>query len=223
MSKGLAFGGEDLSDHCASDCTGLCRDSGRRCGEGDEDRHYPVCTRYGELVEFAEHTRSELEERAAVAGRFKTARHRLEFSGICQGCQSAGDALQKKAALMRGSFIHFVRKRLYHFLLPVSQMQILLHFSAFVAVFEWFLGLMIQFAKGMLWIPDSLRDDFHHSFHITTLVVELAASFAFLAGDGRLRTLLSIRLFVAFVIQILPDIFVRRSRTTPNTTHSGSP
>ena len=102
-------------------------------------------------------------------------------------------------------------------------MQILLHLSAFITVFEWFFGLMIQFAKGMLWIPDCLRDNFHHSFHSATLVLELAAFFAFLGGDSQLRTLLSIRLITAFVIQISRDISIPRNGMTLNATRSGCP
>ena len=52
-------------------------------------------------------------------------------------------------------------------------MQIFLDFSAFVAGFQRFFGLMIQFAEWMFWIPNGLRDDFHHSFHNITLVTEL--------------------------------------------------
>jgi hypothetical protein len=86
-------------------------------------------------------------------------------------------------------------------------MQILLDFSAFVAVFQRFFGLMIQFGEGMFRIPDDLRDDFHHSFHSTTLVVEFGRASAFLVGYGQLLTLLSIRLAKAFVIQISLKMF----------------
>jgi len=71
----------------------------------------------------------------------------------------------EKAAHMRGSFIGTGQKVSYHFFLPITQMQIFLNFSAFVAVFQWFFGLMIQLAEWVFWIPDSLRDNFHHSFH----------------------------------------------------------
>ena len=47
-------------------------------------------------------------------------------------------------------------------------MQILLYFSAFVTIFEWFFGLMIQLAEWMFWILNSLRYYFHYSFHNTT-------------------------------------------------------
>jgi hypothetical protein len=81
--------------------------------------------------------------------------------------------MKEKAALVRGSFIHVGQVPLYQFLLPVTQVQIFPHFSAFVTVFQRFLGLMIQFAEWVFWIPNGFRDDFHHSFHNTTLVVEL--------------------------------------------------
>jgi hypothetical protein len=73
-------------------------------------------------------------------------------------------------------------------LLPVTQVKILSHFSAFVTVFQRFFWLMIQFAEWMFWIPNGFRDDFHHSFHNATLVVELYLALASWSQESTART-----------------------------------
>jgi hypothetical protein len=82
--------------------------------------------------------------------------------------------INEKAALARGSVNQFGQDFSCHFFLPITQMQILLYLSAFIPVFQWFFGLMIQLAEGMFWIADSLRYDFHHSFHNITHVTSFA-------------------------------------------------
>ena len=87
-------------------------------------------------------------------------------------------------------------------------MQILLYFSAFVTIFEWFFGLMIQLAEWMFWILYSLRYNFHYSFHNTTHIEPLfTAPSTFLVGRRLTAYRLSIRPIVAFVIQFFLKYF----------------
>jgi hypothetical protein len=112
----------------------------------------------------------------------------LNFSDFARPA-NRHDSIKEKAARWRGSFKLVWLEGSCHFFLPVAQMQIFLDLSAFVAVFQGFFGLMIQFAKGMLGIPDCLRYDFHHSFHNTTFVAEFLRHLTFLVGYGnRLRS-----------------------------------
>jgi hypothetical protein len=66
---------------------------------------------------------------------------------------------------MRGSFIHAGLNFSNGFLLPVNQVQILLHLSALVSVLERLFGLMFHFAERVAGVPDNVRDGFHHFFH----------------------------------------------------------
>src|SRR6266850_3996234 len=50
---------------------------------------------------------------------------------------------------------------------PLSHVQVFSYFPAFVAMFEWFFGVVIHFWKRMFRIANSLTDDFQrfgHSF-----------------------------------------------------------
>ena len=49
--------------------------------------------------------------------------------------------------------------------LPVGQMEILLNFSPLVPVLLWFSGLIVRFAKRMIWIADGFSDDFEGFDH----------------------------------------------------------
>jgi hypothetical protein len=66
---------------------------------------------------------------------------------------------------MRGSFIQVGGNFSSGFFVPVNQMQILLHFSALVAVLERLFGLMFHFAERVARVADDVRDGFHHFFH----------------------------------------------------------
>jgi Fur family ferric uptake transcriptional regulator len=56
--------------------------------DGDDGHHHHlVCTRCAEVIEIEECSMHELEERIAVENGFKAVTHRLEFFGICHGCQ----------------------------------------------------------------------------------------------------------------------------------------
>ena len=87
-------------------------------------------------------------------------------------------------------------------------MQILLYFSAFVTIFEWFLGLMIQLAEWMFWILNSLRYYFHYSFHNTTHVEQRLTAFNLPCWLTANRFALSIRPNGVFVIQNFPKYFL---------------
>lgn len=57
--------------------------------EGDDGHHHHlVCTRCAGVVEIEECFMRELEQRIAASNGFKAVTHRLEFFGICPGCQS---------------------------------------------------------------------------------------------------------------------------------------
>jgi len=57
--------------------------------EGDDGHHHHlVCTRCSEVVEIEECLMREMEEQIAVRNGFKAVTHKLEFFGICPGCQS---------------------------------------------------------------------------------------------------------------------------------------
>ncbi len=56
--------------------------------EGDDGHHHHlVCTRCSEVVEIEECFTVELEEKIAARSGFKAVTHKLEFFGICPGCQ----------------------------------------------------------------------------------------------------------------------------------------
>jgi Fur family ferric uptake transcriptional regulator len=56
--------------------------------EGDDGHHHHlVCTRCAEVIEIEECFTSELEEQIAARNGFKAITHKLEFFGICPGCQ----------------------------------------------------------------------------------------------------------------------------------------
>jgi len=57
-------------------------------GENDDGHHHHlVCTRCAEVVEIEQCFPKEIEERIAAANGFKAVTHKLEFFGICPGCQ----------------------------------------------------------------------------------------------------------------------------------------
>jgi len=57
-------------------------------GEGDESHHHHlICTRCAEVVEIGECFPEEIERRIARANGFTGVTHRLEFFGLCPGCQ----------------------------------------------------------------------------------------------------------------------------------------
>jgi Fur family ferric uptake transcriptional regulator len=56
--------------------------------EGDDGHHHHlVCTRCAKVVEIEECFTSELEEKIAARNGFKAITHKLEFFGVCPGCQ----------------------------------------------------------------------------------------------------------------------------------------
>lgn len=56
--------------------------------EGDDGHHHHlVCVRCSTVVEINECFTRELEEKIAARNGFKSITHRLEFFGICPGCQ----------------------------------------------------------------------------------------------------------------------------------------
>jgi Fur family ferric uptake transcriptional regulator len=56
--------------------------------EGDDGHHHHlVCTRCSEIVELADCSLLELEERIAERNGFKAVTHKLEFFGLCPQCQ----------------------------------------------------------------------------------------------------------------------------------------
>jgi Fur family ferric uptake transcriptional regulator len=58
-------------------------------GEGDDGHHHHlVCTSCAEVVEIGECFSAEIENRIARANGFKAVTHRLEFFGLCPGCQT---------------------------------------------------------------------------------------------------------------------------------------
>jgi len=58
-------------------------------GEGDDGHHHHlVCTSCAEVVEIGECFPAEIENRIARANGFKAVTHRLEFFGLCPGCQT---------------------------------------------------------------------------------------------------------------------------------------
>lgn len=57
-------------------------------GEGDDGHHHHlVCTRCSEVIELDECAMREMEQQIAAQNGFKAVTHRLEFFGICPGCQ----------------------------------------------------------------------------------------------------------------------------------------
>ena len=56
--------------------------------EGDH-HHHLVCVRCTEVVEIEDCFPREMEERIAARNGFSAVSHKLEFFGICPGCQSA--------------------------------------------------------------------------------------------------------------------------------------
>lgn len=57
-------------------------------GENDDGHHHHlVCTKCSEVVEIDECFPKEIEKQIATKNRFKGVTHRLEFFGICPGCQ----------------------------------------------------------------------------------------------------------------------------------------
>jgi Fur family ferric uptake transcriptional regulator len=56
--------------------------------EGDDGHHHHlVCTRCAKVVEIEECFTRELEEKIAERNGFKAITHKLEFFGVCPGCQ----------------------------------------------------------------------------------------------------------------------------------------
>jgi Fur family ferric uptake transcriptional regulator len=56
--------------------------------EGDDGHHHHlVCTSCSEVVEIEECLVREMEEQIASRNGFKAVTHKLEFFGICPGCQ----------------------------------------------------------------------------------------------------------------------------------------
>jgi Fur family transcriptional regulator, ferric uptake regulator len=56
--------------------------------DGDDGHHHHlVCTRCAKVVEIEECFKGELEEKIASRNGFKSITHKLEFFGICPGCQ----------------------------------------------------------------------------------------------------------------------------------------
>jgi Fur family ferric uptake transcriptional regulator len=56
--------------------------------EGDDGHHHHlVCTRCTKVVEIEECFTRELEEKIASQNGFKSITHKLEFFGVCPGCQ----------------------------------------------------------------------------------------------------------------------------------------
>jgi len=56
--------------------------------EGDDGHHHHlICVRCSGVVEIDECSMRELEERIAAANSFAAVTHKLEFFGICPGCQ----------------------------------------------------------------------------------------------------------------------------------------
>lgn len=57
-------------------------------GENDDGHHHHlVCTKCSEVVEIDECFPHEIEKQIAAKNRFKGVTHKLEFFGICPGCQ----------------------------------------------------------------------------------------------------------------------------------------
>src|SRR5271155_3665866 len=57
-------------------------------GEGEDGHHHHlVCTQCSVVVEIEECFPGEIERRIAAANGFKAVTHKLEFFGICPGCQ----------------------------------------------------------------------------------------------------------------------------------------
>jgi hypothetical protein len=83
----------------------------------------------------------------------------------------------KKPRLVRGPFNQVGGNFSNRLLLQIYQVQILLHFSALIAVLERFFWLMFQFAERVAGITDDLDDGFHHFFHnaFFILVTELCS------------------------------------------------
>ena len=56
--------------------------------EGDDGHHHHlVCTNCSEVIEIEECFTVELEQKIAARSGFKGVTHKLEFFGICPGCQ----------------------------------------------------------------------------------------------------------------------------------------
>ena len=56
--------------------------------EGDDGHHHHlVCTQCAEVIEIDECFSREVEEKIAARSGFKAVTHKLEFFGICPGCQ----------------------------------------------------------------------------------------------------------------------------------------
>jgi len=57
-------------------------------GEGEDGHHHHlVCTKCSVVVEIEECFPGEIERRIAAANGFKAVTHKLEFFGLCPGCQ----------------------------------------------------------------------------------------------------------------------------------------
>jgi Fur family ferric uptake transcriptional regulator len=57
-------------------------------GAGDDGHHHHlVCTRCAKVVEIEECFTGEFEEKIAARNGFKSITHKLEFFGVCPGCQ----------------------------------------------------------------------------------------------------------------------------------------
>jgi Fur family ferric uptake transcriptional regulator len=56
--------------------------------EGDDGHHHHlICTRCAGVVEISECFPAEIEQRIASENGFQAVTHRLEFFGVCPGCQ----------------------------------------------------------------------------------------------------------------------------------------
>ena len=59
-------------------------------GEGDNSHHHHlVCTRCSEIIEIEECILDKLEKQIAIKNGFTAVTHKLEFFGICPGCQKS--------------------------------------------------------------------------------------------------------------------------------------
>jgi len=56
--------------------------------EGDDGHHHHlICIKCAEVVEIGECFPAEIEKQIASVNRFQAVTHRLEFFGVCPGCQ----------------------------------------------------------------------------------------------------------------------------------------
>lgn len=64
--------------------------------EGDDGHHHHlICVQCAEVVEIEQCFARELEEKIAAGNGYKAITHKLEFFGICPGCQDSNHALSR--------------------------------------------------------------------------------------------------------------------------------